>query len=215
MSSPGHFSSRVLLAAALAAVFLFAASALFAYHRHLDESDIMSAYSLGKSADFNQYAARYVKVFPNTPGVHVTRLGVRTPFYNLVQLRHEQASGPSEMDFRDAYLAHPDTSFVAVISVSTPANPPPGLNSAGSPFWRQFKFEVSQSDVVPPRGISAAPIVFTAYNDPGQGTYDMVTGAEMYLYYEVEDIDSGTLHLTVKNPDGTTASVDFDLDKLR
>jgi hypothetical protein len=216
MNSLGHLSSRFLQAAAIVGAFTWAASALLAYHQTLDESDIMSAYQLGHEAQFGQFIAAYQVAFPPRHGIQVSRIAIRTPFANLLQRRHDHRGGPSEIDFRDDYLAHPDTSFTAILTVDTKVpKPPSGLDDPNSPFWKSFKFELSQDDPIPPRSRSAFTLVITNYDNYTSTYTDSVMGGELYLQYDVQDIPSKTTHLKATAPDGTTLTADFDLDTLR
>ena len=216
MNSLGHFSFRILVGAAVVGALTWSSSALFAYHQQLDESDIMSAYNLGHGAGFQRFLADYEKAFPPATGIYVSRISIRTPFCNLVQLRHQQAGGPSEMSFRDEYLAHPDTSFTAILSLEIQvARPPSGLDNPRSAFWKSFQFALSQDDPIPPRNLSAVPLILSSYDAVTQKYIDQVAGAELYLQFDVNDIPSKRTHLKVTAPDGSELSADFDLAALR
>jgi hypothetical protein len=216
MHSLGRLPSRFLKAAAIVGVFTWAASALLAYHQTLDESDIMSAYHLGHAAQFRQIMADYERTFPTSPGIHVSRIAIRTPFTNLLQQRHDQRGGTSAINFRDDYLAHPDTTFAAILTLDIKAaKPPSGLDKPDSPFWRSCQFELAQDGPIAPRGRSAVPLVISSY-DTYTSTYtNQVVGAELSLLFDVQDIPSKSIHLKASGPDGTAFTADFDLDKLR
>jgi len=218
MNSVGHLSSRFLQTAAIVSVFTWAASALLAYQQTLDETDIMKAYYLGQhhDSDFRRFQAGYEKTFPTKSGIHMSRLAVRTPYYNLVQSRHDQGDSVTEIDFRNGYLAHPDTSFTAVLGVDTKVvTPPIGLDSPDGPFWRAYKFELSQDGLIRPRNVSAASIIVSSYDSYANTYTQYIVGAELYLNYDVQDIPSNLTHLKATAPDGTAVAADFDLNSLR
>ncbi|HXZ18860.1 MAG TPA: hypothetical protein VEG63_02865 [Candidatus Acidoferrales bacterium] len=216
MNSLGHLYRRTLIPAAVLAALTSAASVLWAYHQTLDESDIMAAYHLGTDANFNSFIANYEKLFPSATHTYISSIAIRTPFCNLVQLRHDQAGRTSAQNFRDEYLAHPDDSFTAILTVQTPgAKTSQGLNNPDSDFWKSFRFELSQDDPIPPRNLSASTLHTSIYNSYSKTYSDAISGAVLYLQFDVQDIPSKLTHLKATAPDGSVFTADFNLDRLK
>lgn len=216
MNTRGYLSSRTLIAAAALGSLTWAVSVSCAYHQTLDESDIMAAYNLANDAGFRRFMADYERTFPPTTGIHISRIAIRTPFANLVQLRHDQGGRITEVNFRDDYLAHPDTSFTAILTVESPvAKPPDGLDNPNSAFWKSFKFELSQDDPVSPRSLSAGTLLMSSYKPITKTYSDSLAGAELYLRFDVQDVPSKTTHLKATASDGSALTADFDLEQLK
>ncbi len=216
MNSPGHLSSRILIAAAALGSLTWAASVLRAYHQTLDESDIMTAYNLGTSADYDRFLRDYERVFPPTNTNHISSMAIRTPFANLVQFRHDQSGRAAEPNFRDDYLAHPDNSLTAILTVETPgARSSEGMDNANSDFWKPFRFELSQDDPIPPRNLSASILYMSVYNSSTKSYSNQISGAVLYLQFDVQDVPSKLTHLKATGPDGNVLTADFNLDQLK
>ena len=198
----------------LALTSLAFAAALPAYIDHLSEDEVDQAYTLGQRHD--QDLVRFLRDYETTygsttPGTHVKRIAVRTPFCSVVLRSFEKGSTYHIVRSREDYAALPDP-FQVVVSVDAPAPAwlaADDIADAKGKFWTRFQVEVSQDRALAPRKISASPV----YGLSGGAT--VITGGEIRLEFDVRDIASKMIRVRVSGPANQRLSAEFDLDKLR
>ncbi len=200
-----------LTIAALAAIAFFP-SALPAYLDTLSDEDVINAYNIGqrRDQDFVKFLHEYETGFGGREvTVHVGRIAVRTPFAIVVEQVFQKGSTYPMFQARLDFVQQ-SIPFAVIVDVygQVPSNPGM-LSDADSGFWKQFAFVVSQKRDLAPRTRHASPLYSTS------GNYTFISGGEMRFEYDVGDVASDTIHITVNGPGSATASTEFDLDKLR
>jgi len=199
---------------AAAAFLTLTASVLRAYIDRLSEDEVDEAYTLGQRHD--QDLVRFLRDYETaygilTPGVHVKRIAVRTPFCAVVLRSFEKGSTYPMVRAREDYAAQPDP-FQVVVSVDAPAPEPLDAKDLADPkgqFWKQFSVEISQAAKIAPRDIVAVPV----YGLSGGAT--VLIGGELRFEYDVKDIASAMIHVRVSGPGTRSVTAEFDLDTLR
>ena len=211
MSDPrvGTFLRTTL--AALAALALFP-RALPAYLDELNDEDVFNAYNIGQRHD--QDLIKFLHEYEATFGgrevtAHVGRIAVRTPFCTVVEQVFEKGSTYSMFQARLDFVRQA-IPFAVIVDVygQVPSNAAI-LSDPNSGFWKQIVFAVSQKQGIEPRSRHSSPIYSTS------GSYTFISGGEIRLEYDVRDVASDMIHITVNGPGSTSASADFDLDRLR
>jgi len=198
-------------------VFLFAlgaASPLCAYIDHLTEAEVDEAYLLGQRHD--QDLIRFLRDYETsfgtlTPGTHVRRIAVRTPYCSVVLRSFEKGSTYGMVASREEYAADPDP-FQIVVSVDAPSPVQLVVKDVSDPkgqFWKQFNVSVSQDGSPTPRKITAVPIY--GYS----GSVTVLTGGELRFEYDVRQIGSKLLQIRVTGPGPQDVKAEFDLDALK
>jgi len=206
-----HCRSRVVL---VSLVFLSLASALPAYIDELNEEQVGEAYTLGQrhDQDVAKFFKAYEKTFPSMAGtLRVSRLAIRTPYYSVVFNSFERGSIYPMSQARTDYAAHPYP-FLAVVTVNIPFANQFSVDEISKPesrFWQQFRIGLTENAFIAPRHMKSYPLYSVGTN------YSSITGAEMLLNYDVRDVASRPVTVTVTGPDGQPLSAEFDLDSLK
>jgi len=214
MISFAHPRSLNLLSALALFSLSFAASSLPAYIDHLSEIEVDQAYTLGQRHD--QELVRFLRDYETTygnvtPGTHVKRIAVRTPFCAVVLRSFEKGSTYPMVRSREDYAANPDP-FQVVVSVDAPAPTPLVAADLADPkgqFWKQFAVEISQDARIAPRAITAVPLY--GFN----AGVTVITGGELRFEFDVRDIASKMIQVRVSGPGTQRVTAEFDLDQLR
>jgi len=193
-------------------VFLLSPPALPAYIQELSENEVNEAYQLGqrRDQDMAKFFKEYEAVLPNAlNGMHVQHLAVRTPYCAIV-VRSFEAAGRYSLRQAIADAAEHAGVFQVVVWINGYTNVSAGdITEFKSIFWRAFAVELTQGQRIEPRKMRALPL----YSEPGPAS--TITGAQVYVEYEVRDIASAPAHIRVTDPDGHSVTADFDLDSLR
>lgn len=214
MTYPHRSTIRRLIIAALVAAFALAACPLSAYLDELTEDDVDRAYNIGQhhDQDLVKFFRDYETDFSiTTPGLHVSRIAVRTPFCAVVVHSFEKGSTYPMVQARQEYASQ-TLPFGVVVSVTGSYQSPLIANDVSDPnghFWKQFAVEFSQDRKITARFMRAAPVYATS------GSYTFLSGAELYLDYDVRDVASAMAHVHVTGPGDRSVTADFDLEKLR
>jgi hypothetical protein len=215
------------IVAALSGLLLLCDPVL-AFNAPLSDTAVREAYFLGQRRD--ETTARFLDSYtkhlsaPKT-GPYVSTVQVFTPYAQVVELSRQQTVGYSAQRAEQDYRRRTDTIEMTVCIELTPtygaviAHPAQkGSRSSEattyslrSPdFWKDFRVQVSQRDsVIEPQNFSGAAI----YSGDEGGT--SLSGATIWLEFEVQDLVSDDATVEVDTPDGQHVAVTFDLSKLR
>src|ERR1700676_1841036 len=203
-----------------------------AYEKQLDARAIHEAYILGQRNDKStgDFLAPYLtQITEVQKDVHIAQIELLTPFAQIVDVsRQKAADGFTEEQAIEYYKTHENTVKVNVTLMLPSAypktaeskevpTPPPATapeKSAMRPenFWQNFQFNLKQNGkTIPSRGISNQPIHSTATNNAPAA----LTGENVWLEYDVNDVASDLTTLEVVTPQGKAIKATFDLKKLR
>jgi len=213
-SDRGFFLRFVSIFAAAVLASLALASSLPAYIDHLTEEDVVEAYLLGQRHDQNvsKFFRAYEMIFPNVrQSTNVGRIAIRTPYSSVVQTSFERGSAYPMSRAREDYAAKP-YQFEAVVTVNTPFAAPwtaADMSDPKSRFWKQFDVELSQDRKIAPLYSSARPLYSTGVDTSS------ITGSILTIGYDVRDVASRMLRVTVTAPENRSVTAEFDLEKLR
>lgn len=207
-----HHRARLLLG--ILASLSVAASSLPAYIDELNEEQVGEAYTLGQrhDQDTTEFFRTYEKSFPNaTQDVHVSRIGIRTPYYSVVLNSFLRGATYPMSRAKTDYIADPYP-FLVVISVSLPFSsywPSDDMAKPDGRFWKQFSIEVSQNGKLAPRKTDARPLFSLGTNN------STIVGGEITFQYDLRDVASRMMKIEVTGPDRQPVSAEFDLDSLK
>lgn len=201
------------------AISLVLAQVTAAYEHPLSPHAVREAYFLGQRQDeaFTSFLAQYVQGLPRPKrGPHVAEVEISTP-YKQVVLRAHLAVNYSSQQAEQEYRSQQDRILVRVRIDLTPTYPAQtsdtsrgkgGIRLRPANFWRDFTFRVMQGKPVTPRSVTGQPLYL-----PGFGS--SMTGAEVCLEFDAEQIASGPLRIEIMTPDGQRVAARFDLARLR
>jgi hypothetical protein len=206
--------------------------AVNAYDKQLDSRAIHEAYILGQRNDKStgDFLAQYLtEITEPQNDVHIAQIELLTAYAQIVDIsRQKSADGYTEDQAIKDYKAHGNTVKVNVTllllsaypktaeskEVPTPAPATGPEKNAIRPenFWQNFQFNLKQNGkTIPSRGISNQPIHSTATNT----TPAALTGENVWLEYDVNDVASELTDVEVVTPQGQVIKATFDLKKLR
>jgi hypothetical protein len=209
-----HWAIPGLISAVFVAACALAPRPLLAYLDRLTEDDVDQAYILGNrhDQDLVKFLRDYETTFGiRTPGLHVSRIAVRTPYCFVVVHSFEKGSTYPMVKAREEFAGQA-VPFGVVVSVTGSYQNTYNADDLADPkgnFWKQFAVELSQERTIAARAMRAAPV----YGTSGSNTF--ITGAELYLDYDVRDVASTLARIRVTGPGTQSVTAEFDLDKLR
>lgn len=218
----GRRSAAVLAAASLLL------QPVVAYEVPLDSRAVREAYFLGQRNDETRakFLESYRKRFPlPEKGPHISEVELLTPYAQVVNFSQQHTVGYSAQQAEEEYKKRGDFIQVRVRIEFTPSygpieKPPPSRDSRAGPglpirrddFWKDFQIRLSEGgERIEPLDIYGEPI-FIRGSGVGWGG---LAGAQVWLYFDTEDVASAEATVEVVGPDGQKVTAKFDLEKLR
>jgi hypothetical protein len=178
----------------------------FAYEHPLRDDSVRKAYFLGQDLDrSNAFLAQYVRALPVPErGPHVAEVELRTPYWQVVEASRENTVDYSAQQAAADYRKRGDFLRVRVKVLFTPT-----YTGRAEDFWRGISVGLVQKKHMAATGMSAQPL----YASGPDGTTWM-TGANVYIDFSVEGVDSDSIEVEVIPPEGPAVHVTFDLSRL-
>jgi hypothetical protein len=186
----------------------------------LSPEEVRQAYFFGRSSDrgkVSEFLGQYIRVFqPHEGGTFVGRIELCTPYQRVVRRSWDNQADYSAQQAQIDYDVQADMVGVRVfLHISRGAGQSDLYSDREGHvldrregFWRDFQFRVKQEEhVIQPKKIAGRPL----YGRRGQG----LSGAEVELEYDVNELTPGQMRISVTAPGGRTTTADFPLDRLK
>lgn len=199
---------------------LLAAQPTSAYEYPLSSGAVRDAYFLGKASAAKREAffARYTRHLPlPRSGPYISLIRVETPFAFVVERTERSIPQLLAPDAQQAFYGKPMALRVHVRIDLTPSygwqipSPSGGVRLRSPDFWRKFSVELIQGRPIRPVARFGRP----DYSFATKGSSSVLTGADIELEYNPQDVRSAPATVVVTAPDGRQVAATFDLRNLR
>src|SRR3974390_2757306 len=219
---------RALRRSLATVVFFFVFLPALAYDTDLSDTAVRQAYFLGQRNDekTRSFFTLYTKHLPKPKkGPYISEIRMLTPLAQVVQVSSQVTSGYSAQQAQLDYKGRGDTLLLVVHIEFTPTYGPieaaraasdasktKGMTLRRDDFWQDFRYGIKQkADWIEPRVIR------------GEGEYDAsdkfgnggVVGALIYVEYDVHNVSSDGVDVSVFTPAEEEVHTYFDLASLR
>ena len=200
------FRTRALaiIRASVAASCLLLPQAGFTYEHPLSDSSVRNAYFLGQDAErATDFLAQYVQSLPVPEnGAHVAQIELDTPYAQAVKASLQRPMGYSAQDAAADSKKRGDSIVVRVQVMLTPT-----YTGVGGDFWLDVSVGLVQKKHMAARRVYGVPL----YASDRDGDDSWVIGANIFVEFAVEGVESDDVQVEVIPPKGPAVHATFDL----
>jgi hypothetical protein len=178
----------------------------FAYSHPLTDEAVRDAYFLGQDSERSAtFLADYLQSLrlPDR-GPHVAQIELSTPYALVVRTSQQHPTGYSAQQAAADYKQRGDYILVRVQIMFTPTY------TGGEDYWRTVPVGLVQKKHMAARSVSGEALYATDHD----GDRAWLIGANVFVVFSVDGVDSDTVQVEVEPPGGTTVHATFDLDRL-